>query len=258
MTIKAAHLNMLKPIRLARGVTRVTLSNVTGIDLDYLTQLDKCKAEPYLDEACMIARALCTDGLMPLITPDTNLPYLLDRGVPLPSDVDMLRADVPLPLSLAVRIVERLGLTDPMQLTRTGLSHELWMMMMTERATACPFCMVTLVGDARHLPGCLPDRLWGPRGREFVSITARPIAERAHKGRQSSDFAKNLQAMRLSRGMSAQAVSDASGVSTSYLSKLETLRLPLTLTKGTVLANVLGCDIALLYAPLGTIGALEQ
>jgi hypothetical protein len=256
MSIKAAHLNMLKHIRLSKGVTRVTLSNITGIDLDYLTALDKCKAEPYLDEACVIARTLCIDGLMPLITPDMDHPYLLDRGVPLPSDVDMLRAGVPLPLSLAVRITERLGLRDPMQLQRTDLTHELWMMMVTERSPACPFCMADVVGGAAHLRGCLPDRLWGMRGREYVSITARPIAERAHKGRQSSDFAKNLRAMRDDRGMSAQAVSDASGVPTSYLSKLETLRLPLTLAKAHVLADVLGCDVALLYAPVGTVGAL--
>jgi transcriptional regulator with XRE-family HTH domain len=58
--------------------------------------------------------------------------------------------------------------------------------------------------------------------------------------------------MREARGMLAQDVAAAIGMQVSYLSKLETLKLPLTVEKATAIAGVLGCDVALLYAPEGT------
>lgn len=244
--VDASYLHQLKPIRRGRepAVTTAMIASCTMMSPDHVREIDNRKHEPYLDEAVSIAWALNLPGIMPMISPD-NLADL-DLGVPLPSDVSMLRAGARLPLSVACRVTLKLGLTDPMQLTTRPIDRELWTMTLERSGGICPICRAQLVGEQGHLPACLPDNLYGARDHERTGAT--PLAKRPGKGRRSSDIAKGLRTQREARGLQAQELARMCGeMDPTYLSKLETGKQALTLDKAKVIAAVLGCDEALLY-----------
>lgn len=271
--IRAAYLNLLGTVRVAKSMTRPILAAVTGIDPDYLTSIDQRKSEPYFHEAVLIARALCVDGLLPLITLgkltdcDMDGRPSCDLGVPLPSDMAMLRGGIPMPLSLACRITVQLGLSDPVELAqpRPETMQQIWSIVASgERLwgiggqAGCPWCREPVSAGAAHLPTCLPHNLYGARGRHLVApgiITAPPLPMRPGKGRRASDFARNLRTLRERSGESAKDLSYRVGMLATYYSRIERLRLPLTLDKAKPLAGALGVEIALLYANEGTVGS---
>lgn len=241
-------LHRLRLLRTNRGLRRVTLAVLTEIDESRLADLESAKYEPFLDETIIIHRALNTSGIVDLITsPETPL-VDLNAGIPLPTDVDMLRAGVRLPLSVAVRICTKLGLNDPSALYATGLERDLWSVMSTLRNDRCPWCHADTVNGAAHADDCLPSILWSERDRDLVgTLGAFPHPQRPGKGRRASGKALGLRRERVAAGMLSKHLAEAIGLRADYLSKIENGSLALTVEKAAQISNVLRIDPARLY-----------
>lgn len=248
---KAAFLHMLRPLMKARGMSAPTLAETAKIAPPRLTDLLSRKYEPFLDEAVALARALGADGVLPLILSGDLTLSECDLGIPLPSDLSMLRANVKLPLSLACRIVKRLGIADPILLVQRPVDRELWEIVIKRSTGAvCPFCRAPLVGVAGHLPTCLPDTLWGARDmpHDLNTLGALPQPLRPGKGRRGSHPAHGLKREREKAGVQAQHLAEVIGKRPDYYSRIERMKLNLTLELAERIAGVLKIDPAVLYA----------
>lgn len=248
--MKAAYLHDLKQIMSGHHMPKKVLASVVGLEESRVSELVAATHEPYLDEAIAIYRALGLHGIMPLI----GSGYLtsFDMGIPLPTDLDMLRAGVRLPLSLACRIAVKIGLADPAHIAGHSVTFELWDIITTLRSTTCPYCHVPTVGDTLtvHDPSCLPSLLWGSRDRRpYAEIGAAPKPERPGKGRRASGWAKGARRERIKVGMQAKELADAIGKTPDYVSKIECQRITLTTAMADTISNVLRCDPAQLYNP---------
>lgn len=246
--LSAAYLHELRLHMRRHGVQKSLLISITGIDETRMSELLSRKFEPFLDEAYLIARALGLNSIIPLISGSGNLTEH-HLGIPMPTDVDLLRAGARLPLQAACRIAAKLRLDDPIHLVRSALTVELWSIMSTLRSETCPFCKVPTVGEPapKHADDCLPDILWGHRTGAEASTTLRPA--RPGVGRRASGKAQGLKRERIRAGQLAQDVARAAGLRADYFSKLERERLNLTTDVAERIAAVLGCDVAAIYAP---------
>lgn len=246
-SIDAAHLRALPEHMRYRDIRTRQLYRLTGIPEERIKELKRPGFEPFLDEAYTIHRALCTSGILPLITSTASSLHDITLGVPMPSDVDKLRVGERLTLSLACRICVRVGLSDPAQLIANELHQELWAMMTRERSASCPWCHAACRDGAPHASTCLPDILWGPRNLTIeTGAPHRPL--RPGVGRQSSGLAHGLRNERLMRKLPARGVAEAAHMRPDYYSKLERLHVPLTVDRAHAISRVLMCDVARLYA----------
>lgn len=238
----------------SRGISRAVICAVTGLDALRVSDLIRADHEPYLDEAVRLHRCLGTAGVYELMTSGDLTLSAMNLGVPLPDDVDMLRAGVRLPLSLACRITLQLGLDDPSELVVLPRHRQIWdVLSLNERSRpdpvgTCPWCD-TVVAAEGHLPTCLPHNLWGPRERSVAppNLSVLPRAAAPGKSRRASGFAKGLRREREAFGVKQQDLATVIGIRPDYLSKIENGHLTLTVERAVEIARHLQCDVAALY-----------
>lgn len=244
-------LHNLAAVRITRDLKRAQLAAITTIDVRRIRSFETTRerAEPWLDEALTLSRALCTDGIVPLIT--TGTIDEVDAGSYSPSDVAHLRDGARLPLSHAVRICQHYGLPDPAYLVTTPLHRQIWdILSATERhpeaAGWCPWCSSDIFGGQEHADRCLPNLLFGPRGNAVRITTHDPRPARMGASGRGG-LAHGLKDLRLRAGLTQKQLGEASGTNSSYLARIERLVDPLSEKKAYPLAAALRCDVSLLY-----------
>lgn len=244
----------LARIRQHRDLKWATLSKVTGINWEHLKHLEsldpKRKTEAWFDEALIISRALCTGGIWPLITAGPIKDVDLGRTLPDNLDLLMFRSGGRIKLSVACRVSRILGLADPVELVQPfhGLANELWRVISTNERNAAPgncrWCNQPIVGDAGHLPTCLPDQIWGRRGEEMAPrIKALVPPERRGVGRPVSSPAWGLAAIRDQLGLTQAEMAAKLGFkASSHYAQIERGEVKVRLDKADVFAVILGVD----------------
>lgn len=233
--IRSAHapamLQKLKPMMVSRGLTAATLSNLTGITPARLKSLLHLNAmeEPFFDEAALLARALCTQGILPIMGGEGPLRGRA-MGMAFPSDMGVYRSGARVPLSLACRVAVQLGLTDPLQLGRDNplsdpLHRQIWQIMeRSERSSdsgLCPWCRSSIGAGDPHLPSCLPDALWG----ENIPFTllpgvTQPLTRKSGK-RMPSAIGAGVKRVRTALGMTQRQFGKPAGIGESYIAQIE-------------------------------------
>lgn len=241
--------------RQRRTLTWAQLSKSTGLDWEHLKHLESVDArrpsEPWFDEAIIIARALCTAGIYPLITNGPG--HLVDLGTPLPGavDIDLFRSGMRIRLSVACRVARAFGLSDPIELVqpRAEMVAELWRIVATgERSTApgnCPWCNEAIVGDAGHLPTCLPNNMWGRRGREIaphIKLSVPP--ERRGVGRGAAFKVWGIKAIRERLGLSQAEMAAKCGYKApNHYARVERGEVTMNMDRASSVAVVLGVEV---------------
>lgn len=263
----------LKEVRQNKRLSPVQLSELTGITRKRLGQLEnhsRDHAEPWFKEAVVLARVLNSPGINDLIGSQSkasgDLTYFfegsdplhllraLSLGAPMPVDRDVFRSGLEMSLTVACRVAIEFGLADPYYLLfpPPELLHQIWATLASsERLRApgsCPWCTADIVGGAAHLPTCLPNNLWSPRGREAApNVSFTPAPRRAGGGHGSAAKARGLKRIRTERGMTQAEMGALFGASSDYYAKMERCALNLLMVRAEVIANSLGIDIAEIY-----------
>lgn len=246
-------LTQMRNLRITRNLRRGQLADMTAIDPDRLSEIEKQKAEPWFDEAILLHRALCTQGITTLMTSGTLT--TCDLGPPFAQDVDVWRSGLRVPLSVAARLTLRFGLTDPAELAPTALTRQIWAVVGTnERHPAmqsrgfCPWCQVDVVCGGKHLPTCLPNNLWGSNAD--VNLTELPpgLMRTKRSGKRSYGMpAHGLKVLRIMAGLTQKDVQERCGVNSNHYSRIERGDLNLTPQTADKLAALFGVDSARLY-----------
>lgn len=231
-------LTALAPMMKAKHVSKDRLAHIADIAPPRVHKLmyPTLATEPWFDEAVAIYRVLGTAGITPLIGVGAFTRHDLAGmlPMPLPNDLDMLRAGVRLPLGLACNIALQLGLRDPVDLIVPDLSRELWRIIATgERTgrltTSCPWCDQPIVGDAGHLPTCLPNNLWGGRGAHMVASPIDHLPRPPRKGeRTGSAPARGLASLRAEMRLTQKEMAARLGTDSNTYAQLERCDRPLT------------------------------
>lgn len=240
----------------AKGTTIHRLSETTGIDtarLDKIVYPTK-NTEPWFDEAVLLHRALCTAGILPLIGAP-SLEAVTGLPIPLPNDLDYLRADVRLPLGLACNIALQLGLTDPVELIVTPLQRQIWSVVSSgerihplSRHGRCPWCASEIVDGAGHLSTCLAENLLGDRGLHVTGpLGSLPRPPRRNEGGGSLP-AKGLKSIRERMSYTQAQMAALLGTQPNAYAQLERCERPLTLRMAKRFAQASRIDMALFYA----------
>lgn len=246
-------LDLLKPARLSKDLKRAQLSTITAITEARLRELELRETEPWYDEALLLSRALCVDGIVPLITSGTLTD--IDAGPPYPADLDVWRSTARLPLSVAVRVSRRFGLADPAQLHTDALTLQIWAVVgSSERHPAmqsrgfCPWCAVDTLGSP-HLPSCLPNNLWGPKSAASAADMPAGLVRVQRGGRRACGIpAYGLKALRLARELRQSDVAAMAGINVNHYARIERADLNLTPQVAERLGALFKVDITLLYA----------
>lgn len=229
----------------AKGYSARTIARLVPIDVERISDLIskdyRRQPEPWLWEAYMLTRVLGCDGICTILgVPDLSAFDLTEdaRG-----DLNIWRTGCDLPLSTAIRLTKRFGLTDPYDLyelirlrSRNPIVTGLWNMAPTAGGCACP------VGDAGHLPDCLPNLLWGPRDADVVAtIVSAPRPRDPGKRQQGGGkIAPGLKQLRASLGVTQQHMADNIGCSLAHYCKIENLNATLTPENAQVLSRKFG------------------
>jgi len=263
----------LKSTRQRRGLQPTQLATMTGLTRVRIGQLEnrsRDHAEPWFREAAVLARVLNVPGINTLIgrqprasddlthsyadLPEEVLLSKLSLGAPMPVDRDVFRSGLDMSLSVACRVALEFGLTDPYHLVHppAELVWQLWDTLASgERSRgpgSCPFCAAAVVGGAGHLPTCLPNNLWSPRGREAApNVSFSPAPRRAGGGHGSGMQAHGLRKIRTDRGLTQAEMGALFGASADYYAKIERCVSNLLVTRAEVIANKLGIDVADVY-----------
>ena len=258
-TTRPAMLENLKPIYHAHGQTPKSLEELTGIPKARIQKLANYSAmeEPWFDEAVLLARALCTNGIVPLITSSGRLSEC-PVGVHIGTDVTAYRMGVRLPLSVACRLAMRFGLDDPMELSGHSRHMQIWdVLSRNERGAEpgqCPWCLADVHAGAEHDEMCLPNNLWGPRNMGDARDLMFPLRPSA-KARRKMPGARGLgiRPLRTRLCMTQRQFGDRCGITESYLARMERCELTLTLPQAEKIAAAFGVTIESLYVlPEGT------
>lgn len=242
----------------SRSMSMPTLSAVSGITPARLRQIVNAtrQEEPWFDEAVVISRCLGLGGIVPLITSGdlTHCPTGIDLG----ADVEMFRSGTRMPLSMAVRLSLRFGLTDPAGLVVTTLHQQIWEALESGERTStpgvCPWCRAVAPAAGErvpHLPTCLPDNLWGPRNRALgldESFIPRPLTDNTSR-RGISRRAHGVKALRTKLMKTQEQFGAAAGIGTNYIAQIERGNIPLTIAKAERIAAAYRVSIESLYLP---------
>lgn len=249
----AVYLNQINYFRRHRETSFRSLHISTGIPtprLRAISSIDPVKrAEPWLDEAALLARVLNTDGILPLVT-NGNVEEL-DLGWDPRDDFDVWKNGARLPLSTAFRLALRFGLADPAQLVVEPIQRQIWdVVHESERVTGkgqCPWCAASA---GEHRPTCLPHNLLGARGSD-TSWTMGAFPQPKAPGGTShggSVPGRGLKALRARLGVTQRVMADALGIDPNYLSRLERLATPLNTRVAERISGLFNVPVAELYA----------
>lgn len=249
-------LDNLKPTRLSKGFKRSHLADLVSLDEERLRDLELRKSEPWFDEACILARTLCIDGILPLIASDDLTLSVLEA--PRETDLATWRSGARPSLLLACRIARLFGLADPYELSVTPLQRQLWEVMQAnerhpEAPGWCPWCAADIFGGDPHLPTCLPNNLYTPHAETVAGEQALPAPPRVRRRSQRSHGmpAYGLKALREEREMFQKDAARLAGIHPNYYARIERSVVPLTVEVADALAEAWGVDRALLYARPG-------
>ena len=243
-------LSNLKAIRVGSGIGRALLSRITTIHIDRLRDIELRTTEPWFDETLALSRVLNTNGILPLISSD-DLTTLAERDPPIPSDEQSWREGRRAPLSLAVRIAARYGLTDPADLVVSPHLLQVWdVVEHSERVAGaggqCPWC-----GEAGpHLPTCLPNNLLKPHSSGAIHVEVH-MRSKAAPGRRKGARAYGLKALRLASDFTQKQVAEAVGLSSNHYARTERGELSLSIENADKLAEFYGVSRALIFVEPG-------
>jgi DNA-binding XRE family transcriptional regulator len=245
-------LDLLKPTRLSKDLRRSHLATLTSIDEGRIRSLELRQSEPWFDEAVLLSRALCVDGILPLLSDSLTLSTL---GSPLPTDLATWRSGVRPPLSLAVRIAIRFGLPDPCLLSVTPLQRQMWDVMQAgerhpEAPGWCVWCAADIIGGEPHRDTCLPANLYTPPRtlRTEEGLPAAVPRPRARVQRTKGIPAYGIKALREERELLQRDVAQMLGLHPNYYARIERSDVPLTVELADALSEAWGVDRAVLYA----------
>lgn len=244
-------LSQLRSTRIAKGISRPQLSTLTGMSETRLKELELRTHEPWFDEACLLSRALCVDGLAPLITSGSLTDC--DFGLPLENDAALWRAGARSPLSLACRVAKSFGLSDPAALSVGSLARQIWDIVGSndrhpEHAGVCPWCAADIALGHAHLPTCLPNNLWSVEALPGDAAEAAAALRPETKATRSKGIpAKNLKAHREAAHKIQKEIADVLGVHVNYYARIERADVPLTIEHADKLAEYYRVDRATLY-----------
>lgn len=244
------YLHNLKTIRMARGLSPAQLADVTVIAPERIRELENrtMLVEPWLDEALMISRALCTKGIAPLIG-SGNLTEL-DLGPDYPSDRDLWLSGTRLPLTDACRVARLFGLSDPADLDVSPLVRQLWAVIeRNERGAAPGSCPVCLGVGGSHRDTCLGHNLLGHRNIDPAELGHIPRPRSKQGARTSSIKARGMKHLRTARlGKTQSQMAHIINVSPNYYSRIERCEIPFPLSRAEALARELRIDVNDIYA----------
>jgi transcriptional regulator with XRE-family HTH domain len=247
-------LDNLRPLRIARTLKRQHLAALADMTVERLTKIEQRELEPWFDETILLARGVGAAGILPLL-PSGDLTLSEMAGGETPHDLELWRSGRRAPLSLALRITLRFGLTDPMQLHVSPIQRQIWQMIESgdrsvEAPGWCPWCGVDRLADATgarkpHLPTCLPNNLWAPNDIPTSVEPLKPMVKRAYQ--QSGKIAYGLKALRIARGLSQVQAAAGAGVVPNHYARIERGELKLMLKTANTLAAFYGVDRETLY-----------
>lgn len=248
-------LSNLKAIRVSAGIGRALLARIAALHIDRVRDIELRKTEPWFDEALALSRILNTKGILPLISSD-DLTTLVDRDPPIPSDEQSWREGMRAPLSLAVRVAARYGLTDPADLVVSPIMLQAWDVMqhnerVVEAGGQCPWCSEC----GSHAPTCLPNNLFTPNsnGTTFFEVSMR---SKVPPGRKRAARAYGLKALRLASDFTQKQIAEAVGLSSNHYARTERGELTLSIENADKLAEFYGVSRALIFVEPG--GARED
>lgn len=257
-------LDHMKPFRTSARLARDTLSTLTMIEADRLRDLERKQAEPWLDEAHLIARVLNTNGILPLLGAadiySVHLPFDFPDELLTDKWVNGLR----LPLAPAIRLCQMLGLPDPDVLFTNPFQRQLWSVVSSsERLPSdrpgmglCPWCCADIHAGEPHAKTCLPTILWArhdiaPSNPELAAVAHLKLMPEDNrvKYRSVARVAVGLKRMRERLNLRQIDVADGTGINVTYYARLEQGTLPTTMAKAAVLAKFFRVTIPEIYAP---------
>lgn len=250
---RPAMLENIKLLSMSRGMTPRSLSLLTGIPKARIQKLSNHTEmeEPWLDEAYLLHRVLCTPGIVPLMSGSGKLSEC-SMGVFFASDVDAFRAGRRLPLSVACRLAVRFGLDDPAELVARALHIQIWDVVSSNERGAepgqCPWCLADVYAGATHDEMCLPNNLWGPRdvgdARDLM-FPLRPSAK-SHRKMPGARGA-GLKPLRERLVMTQEQFAKMCGINKNTFSRMERGDLTLTLRNAEKIAAAFGVTVESLY-----------
>lgn len=254
----ALTLDNLKPLRVARSIMRPTLAATTGIDPERLRNLELRAAEPWFDECVLLSRALCLDGILPLVGADTIASLRLPVDLPDGFSLAMWKSGRRFPLTAAIDLARRFGLADPETLYTTPLQRQLWAVMQsTERlgdaGGTCPWCAAAVTTGEDHLPTCLPHNLYAVRGSDPHATDhtreLRPEDSR-HRYRTRGQKAYGLKRLRETTVpyRRQKDLATVLKVAESYYARLERAEVNLTLEHAATLCRFYNCTSEDIYS----------
>lgn len=250
-------LGNLKHARQRRHLQPAQMAEMTGISRKRYGQLElhtRNISEPWFKEAIVLARVLNVEGIRDLLDKGKVKPLTQYQiGKPMPTDRDIFRSGLQMDLATACRVAVEFGLDDPLHLVQppTELVNQVWSVVASgERiGGSCPWCLEPVVGDAGHLPTCLPANLFGVRSRRLApNVSFSPAPKIAGGAHGASGLAHGLKRIRASHGLTQAAMGALFGVKPDHYAKMERCAVNLTVCRAECLANKLGIDVNAIYA----------
>lgn len=248
-------LSNLRSVRVAADLSRPVLAHLSRIDVDRLREIEINRTEPWFDEALQLAHTFNTGSVLALVgVSDAADPALHDMaGLHYPTDLDSWRSGIRCPLSLAVRLMLRFGLTDPLELSVLPIHHQIWDVLQAgERVLEgpgwCPWCRADVLGGETHSVLCLPANLWTPPELSLrAQVRYRPrVAKVGERGLQGVP-ARGLKILRTSRNITQAQMAECVGVVTNHYARLERGEAGLVLVKARALAAMFNVDLSEIY-----------
>lgn len=246
-------LTHLKALRTRLAYPRVLLSGMSGIAPQRLRQIELREVEPWFDETVILTRLLGISSVMDLIA-SCDLTSFEDDPKFFAHDVRYWAEGVRLPLPMALRLARRFGLARPDDLDVPALTRQIWdVLSATERHPEapgwCAWCQADIAAGEAHSGACLPFHLWGER--PSLGFTSEAIIGEARPGvsgrRGGRAIAHGLHALRKAHGLTQERMGQIIGLNANYYSRIERGVMPLTLERGTALADRFGVSRDSIY-----------
>lgn len=241
-------LDNLRPLRTSHNLKRPVLASLAGIPLDRLREIEMREVEPWFDEACALARCLNLVAIAPLWSSgNLTLSRLTElAGAPTGFDNEAWLAGGRIPLSLALRTSLAVGLPDPIHLSSTPLTRQMWDVLCAsernpEGAGWCPWCAADIIGGEAHLPTCLPSVLWYAPPAGVKSLPK--LTPARSRGGAAGVHAWGLRRIRANLAKSQVEMAELMEVHPNYYSQLETCKKVLTYRRAKDLCDRLGLSV---------------
>lgn len=239
--------------KLLRGITDAQLAALSGIGLARIKVLESMNVhkaeEPWLDEACAIARVLGVPYVAQLIGRDAVLADIEVNDDPY-DDLEVWRTGVKLPLRFGIRLGRRFGIEPLQLLTIPAIVWEFGIIAASGERTsgACPWCNGTIVGGAGHLPTCTMGALFAPRDLPVSTIGVPPYPEKPGTRAQGSKRAPGLKRLREGLGITQEQFAASIGKHPAYYARLEQGRDPLNTNLARLICAIYKVTMLDLYA----------